>query len=150
MSAAARTPRTAHAVRLAWLLPGLLALLVSYALLRFLLLPVLPGLGPEVAASRAQGPALWPAALNSLRLATLAAAGAVLPALWLGLMLERRAWRGRGRSRTGRVSPPDPRRRREGHFDRLLRVVYAQLAWPRVVLETFALGECEVRLTDRF
>ncbi|MGI3776780.1 MAG: hypothetical protein ACRYGC_05745 [Janthinobacterium lividum] len=96
MSAAARTRWTAHAIRLAWLLPGLLALLVSYALLRFLLLPVLPGLGPEVAASRAQGPALWPAALNSLRLATLAAAGAVLPAVWLGLMLERRAWRGRG------------------------------------------------------
>lgn len=87
---------TADALRLAWLLPGLLALLVSYALLRFLLLPLLPGLGPQVAASQAQDPALWPAVLNSVRLAALAATGAVLPAVWLGLMLERRAWRGRG------------------------------------------------------
>ncbi len=94
-----REPRVhgvADAAWLAALLPGLLALLVSYALLRFLLLPLLPWLGPEVAASQVQGPALWPAVLNSVRLATLAAAGAVLPAVWLGLMLERRAWRGRG------------------------------------------------------
>lgn len=99
MSAAAAVARarwTANAIQLAWLLPGLLALLVSYALLRFLLLPLLPGLGPEVAASQAKSPALWPAVLNSVRLATLAAAGAVLPAVWLGLMLERRVWRGRG------------------------------------------------------
>ena len=77
------------------LLPGLLALLVSCALLRFLLLPVLPGLAPAYASPAGEAPGLWPALLNSVRLGLLTASCAVPLALWLGLMLERRRWRGR-------------------------------------------------------
>ncbi len=77
------------------LLPGLLALLVSCALLRFLLLPVLPGLAPAYASPAGEAPGLGPALLNSVQLGLLTASCAVPLALWLGLMLERRRWHGR-------------------------------------------------------
>ena len=83
------------AARLAALLPVAAGVFVTYPLLRFLLLPWAPGLGPAFAPPPGDGPGLGLAALNTIRLATLSAGCALAPALWLGLMLERRSWRGR-------------------------------------------------------
>ncbi len=88
-----RTPL--GAARIAALLPVGVALLVTYPLLRFLLLPLMPALGPAAAPPAGSGPGLDAAFANSARLATLSAACALPPAIWLGLMLERRAWSGR-------------------------------------------------------
>lgn len=73
----------------------LAALLVTYPLLRFLLLPLLPGFGSPVVPPSGDGPGLGLAFANSARLATLSAACALPPSIWLGMMLERRSWQGR-------------------------------------------------------
>jgi iron(III) transport system permease protein len=80
---------------MAALLPLAAGAFVTYPLLRFLLLPWAPALGPAFAPPPGDGPGLGLAALNTIRLATLSAGCALVPALWLGLMLERRSWRGR-------------------------------------------------------
>lgn len=76
-------------------LPVMAGLLVTYPLLRFMLIPLLPWLGPGVEAPTGRAPGLGEAVWTSLVLAVLAASCAVLPAVWLGTMLERRRWRGR-------------------------------------------------------
>ena len=73
----------------------LLGGLVTYPLLRFLLLPLWPALGPSVIAPTGQGPGLGEAAATSVLLAAAAAACAVPPSVWLGTLIERRRWRGR-------------------------------------------------------
>ncbi len=82
------------------LLPLLFGLFITYPLLRFMLLPVVPAFGPSTAPPAGLGPGLGAALGNSLLLATLAAICAVLPAVWLATILERRRWRG-GRLLTG-------------------------------------------------
>ncbi len=82
------------AARVAALLPVAAGVFVTYPLLRFLLLPWVPALGPDFAPPPGDGPGLGIAAMNTIRLATLSAGCALAPALWLGLMLERRSWRG--------------------------------------------------------
>ena len=73
-------------------LPLAFGLLVTYPLLRFMLLPLFPALGP--AAPVGEAPDLGAAIGNSLLLATLSAACTVPPAVWLGTLLERRRWGG--------------------------------------------------------
>lgn len=80
--------------RLATLLPILAAVFVTYPLLRFLLLPLVPAFGPAVAPPSGDSPGLGVAAANSIRLATLSAGCALPPAAWFGMMLERRDWGG--------------------------------------------------------
>lgn len=82
------------AARVAALLPAAIGVFITYPLLRFLLLPWVPTFGPAFAPPPGDGPGLGIAAMNTLRLATLSAGCALAPALWLGLMLERRGWRG--------------------------------------------------------
>ncbi len=82
--------------RTAALLPLAVGAFLTYPLLRFMLLPLVPAWGPDLAlppVGKELGLGL--AAANSIRLATLSAGCALLPAVWLGFMLERRAWRGR-------------------------------------------------------
>lgn len=76
------------------LLPLLFGLLITYPLLRFMLLPLVPAFGPALAPPAGLGPGLGGALGNSLTLATLAAVCAVPPAVWLATMLERRHWGG--------------------------------------------------------
>lgn len=83
------------AARAAALLPVAAGVFVTYPLLRFLLLPLAPTFGPAFAPPGGDGPGLGMAAMNTIRLATLSAGCALAPALWLGMMLERRSWRGR-------------------------------------------------------
>lgn len=82
-------------MRAAALLPVLLGLVVTYPVLRFLLLPLVPAFGPELAMLPGDGPGLGVAIGNTLRLATLSALCALPPAVWFGMLLERRAWAGR-------------------------------------------------------
>ncbi len=86
--------RAVSTARTAALLPVAAAVFVTYPLLRFLLLPLVPALGPAFAPPPGDGPGLGIAAMNSIRLATLSAGCALAPALWLGMMLERRRWAG--------------------------------------------------------
>ncbi len=79
-------------MRLLGLLPLAFGLLVTYPLLRFMLLPLFPALGP--AAPLGEGPGLGIAIGNSLLLAALSAACALPPAVFLATLLERRRWSG--------------------------------------------------------
>ena len=76
------------------LLPLLFGLVITYPLLRFMLLPLVPAFGPAATPPAGLGPGLGPALGNSLLLATLASLCAVPPAVWLATLLERRRWRG--------------------------------------------------------
>ena len=76
------------------MLPLLFGLFITYPLLRFMLLPLVPAFGPATAPPVGLGPGLGPALGNSLLLATLTAVCAVPPAVWLTTILERRRWHG--------------------------------------------------------
>lgn len=76
-------------------MPALLfGLVITYPLLRFMLLPLVPAFGPATAPPAGLGPGLGAALGNSLVLAMSTALCTVPPALWLATVLERRRWRG--------------------------------------------------------
>ena len=74
---------------------ALLGALVLLPVLRFLLLPVLPGLAPAYAPPTGPLPGLGAAALVSVLVATASGLLAAAPAAMLGFLLERRDWVGR-------------------------------------------------------
>ena len=84
--------RSSRFVRALAVLPLAAGLLVTYPLLRFMLLPLFPALGP--AAPPGDGPGLGLAIGNSLRLAVLCVACTLPLAVWLAFLLERRRWPG--------------------------------------------------------
>ncbi len=80
------------------LLPVLLLMLLMlvWPLIRFLLLPWVAAFGPAHAPPPGDPEPLMPALAGSALLALGSAALATPPALWFGLLLERRRWRGNG------------------------------------------------------
>ena len=74
---------------------ALLGALVLLPVLRFLLLPVLPGLAPAYAPPTGPLPGLGAAALVSVLVATASGLLAAVPAATLGFLLEHRDWIGR-------------------------------------------------------